>query len=241
MRLALLSNVTVELLAKMLEKRLEVYLGAGYDTWQQEMIFPESALYSFKPEAVVVLLHANANTNIWNQEEKGRRMIDEWCGAFCAVTERLPGTPVFISSIDIADTRCLYGAEIRQGQYFENQLIKMVEKLHQEGRSIYILPVKDAITDMGRSHFYSPKMWYMASMPYSIKGLAAIQELILRYVTVTRGRKKKCIAVDLDNTLWGGVIGEDGVEGIQLSDNKEGARYKDTQRLLKKKSEAKRS
>ena len=74
-------------------------------------------------------------------------------------------------------------------------------------------------------------------MPYSIKGLATIQELILRYVTVTRGRKKKCIAVDLDNTLWGGVIGEDGVEGVQLSDNKEGARYKDTQRLLKKMKE----
>ncbi len=237
MRLALLSNVTVELLAKMLEKHLEVYLCAGYDTWQQEMIFPESGLYTFKPEAVVVLLHANAYTNIWNHEEKGRRMIDEWCGAFRAITERLSGTPVFISSIDIADTGCIYGAEIRRGQYFENQLIKVIEKLHQEGRSIYILPVKDDVTDIGRSHFYSPKMWYMGSMPYSIKGLAAIQELILRYVTVTRGRKKKCIAVDLDNTLWGGVIGEDGVEGVQLSDNKEGARYKDTQRLLKKMKE----
>ena len=46
------------------------------------------------------------------------------------------------------------------------------------------------------------------------------------------GTKKKIIVLDLDNTLWGGVIGEDGIEGIELSDHKEGQRYYDFQRQL---------
>ena len=56
MRLALLSNVTVDLLAGMVKKTHEVYLSAGFDTWQQEMIMPTSGLYEFKPEAIIVLL-----------------------------------------------------------------------------------------------------------------------------------------------------------------------------------------
>ena len=118
--------------------------------------------------------------------------------------------------------------------YAKNHLINRIEELHAEGASIYILPVKDAISDLGRNNFYSSKMWYVGSMPYSMKGMAALNELINRYTSVTKGMHKKCLAVDLDNTLWGGVIGEDGVEGIVLSNHKEGARYYDTQKLLKK-------
>lgn len=234
MRIALLSNVTADLLADMVKKGNDVYLSAGFDTWQQEMIMPTSGLYNFKPETVVVLLHAGAYE--WANMETGSSLIDEWCDAFSALVNNLPGTPVFVSSLDITG-KAHYGAEIRIEGYLESRFIRKVQELHRNGSSIYILPVKDAITDLGRVNFYSSKMWYVGSMPYSMKGLAALKELILRYTGVTRGMHRKCIAVDLDNTLWGGVAGEDGVEGIQLSNHKEGARYYDTQKILKKMKE----
>ena len=231
MRVALLSNVTVDLLAGMLRKSAEVYLPPGFDTWQQEMIIPGSGLYEFRPDAVVVLLHAGFYD--WSDFGSGLRMIDEWCGAFSAVTTTLPGVPVFISSLDIS-IRAHYGAELRFEGKIESYLIEKIQGLHSDGANAYILPVKDVVTDLGRRNFYSDKMWYVGSMPYSIKGLSAVNELILRYVSVTKGMKKKCMAVDLDNTLWGGVIGEDGVWGLQLSKHKEGQRYYDTQKILKK-------
>lgn len=231
MRLALLSNVTVDLLAGMVGKNNDVYLSAGYDTWQQEMLMPTSGLYAFKPEAVVVLLHAGACE--WGGKAAGCHLIDEWCAAFGALAERLSGIPVFISSIDVR-FNCHYGAEPRLEAFFEDYLIERVQALHDGGASIYILPVRDAIADLGRKNFYSEKMWYVGSMPYSMKGLSALSELIARYTAVTKGMHRKCIAVDLDNTLWGGVIGEDGVEGIVLSNHKEGARYCDAQKRLKK-------
>ena len=228
MRLALLSNVTVDLLAGMVKKNHAVYLAAGFDTWQQEMIMPTSGLYEYKPESVIVLIHANAYSDIWDSKIKGEQTIDEWCGAIQTLCNNLSSVPVFVSSIDISNVKCIYGAEPRIDQYLENYLIEKIGDMHESGNNVYVLPVKDIVSNLGRDSFYSPKMWYVGSMPYSTKALSALNELITRYVSVTKGMHKKCLAVDLDNTLWGGVIGEDGVDGIVLANNKEGARYKDT-------------
>jgi FkbH-like protein len=234
MRLALLSNTTADFLADMLKKDAEVYLPSGFDTWQQEMMLPDSGLYAFKAEAVVVLLYANAYGDMWLEPEKASQTIEGWIAAAEAYAQRSPGVPVLISTLDLFGISCHYGAEPRPESRYESLFIERVEELHSKGRSVYLLPVKDAAADMGRDQFYSPKMWYIGSMPYSIKGLGALKDLILRYASVRKGAKKKCLAVDLDNTLWGGVIGEDGVAGIQLSDHKEGARFKDAQRVLKR-------
>lgn len=121
--------------------------------------------------------------------------------------------------------------------YFENYFLKQLQQLHGEGFRVYVLPVKETVTELGRKNFYSSKMWYVGSMPYSLKGLDSLAKLITRYISAVKGARKKCVVVDLDNTLWGGVVAEDGVNGIQLSNNKEGARYKDTQRILKRMKE----
>ena len=237
MRIALLSNVTAELLAGMLKNTEEVYLSPGFDTWQQEIIDPASGLYAFKPEAVVLLLYVEPYTDIWNDKENGCNMIEGWAGLIKMLSGNLPCVPVFVSSIDIPNVACHYGSEVRLEGFLENYFTDHIQQLHESGCNVYVLPVKEAVLELGRKTFYSPKMWYVGSMPYSMKGLAAIAELIIRYTSATKGARKKCIAVDLDNTLWGGFIGEDGVEGIQLANNKEGARYKDTQRILKKMKE----
>ena len=237
MKLALLSNVTADFLVGELKKNNEVYTPAGYDTWQQELINPASPLYEFKPEAAAVLIHADAYTGVWENRSEGCSLIDEWCDTFKVFLDMLPGVPLFVSNLDISNSRCHYGSEHREYSFLENYFIECIETIHDSGSSIYLLPVKDAVSFLGRSSFYSSKMWYFGSMPYSTKGIKAIAGLIDRYASAGKGAKKKCLAIDLDNTLWGGVIGEDGIEGIILSNNKEGARYKDAQRFLKRMKE----
>ena len=102
----------------------------------------------------------------------------------------------------------------------------------EEKGNIYLLDLADTIAEIGRKQFYSNKMWYMSSMPYSRGGLNAVSLEIDRALGSAFNSRKKIIALDLDNTLWGGVIGEDGVDGIELSDHKEGQRYYDFQRQL---------
>ena len=97
---------------------------------------------------------------------------------------------------------------------------------------MYLFDLADTIAEVGRKQFYSNKMWYMSSMPYSRDGLNAVSNEIDRILGAAFTTRKKIIVLDLDNTLWGGVIGEDGVDGIELSDHKEGQRYYDFQRQL---------
>lgn len=233
MRVALLSNVTVDLLADQLRQYVDVYLPAGFDTWQQEILSENSGLYEYLPEAVVILLHADAYDNIWDNRKNGEQLILEWISAFEILGDRLLNIPVFVSSIHISGRSCHYASEKRLSLYFEQFFEQQIYRLYDEGKRMYLLPVNDVVYELGSKAFYSPKMWYIGSMPYSMKALSALSELIVQHLSAIKGSKKKCVAVDLDNTLWGGVIGEDGVENIQLSGSKEGRRYKDAQRLLK--------
>ena len=82
---------------------------------------------------------------------------------------------------------------------------------------------------VGRSLLYSNKRWYLGGLRFSTAGEKLIARELERILDAQLVARKKCLLLDLDNTLWGGVIGEDGVEGIQLSETGEGARYRDFQ------------
>ena len=83
--------------------------------------------------------------------------------------------------------------------------------------------------EVGRSFLYSNKRWYLGGLRFSTAGEKLIAQELERILDAQRVARKKCLLLDLDNTLWGGVIGEDGIEGIQLSEMGEGARFRDLQ------------
>jgi FkbH-like protein len=99
--------------------------------------------------------------------------------------------------------------------------------------NIYIFDLKELVEQVGRSQLYSSKRWYLGGLRFSTAGEKLIAREFERILDAQVVARKKCLLVDLDNTLWGGVIGEDGVKGIQLSETGEGARYKDFQRRIR--------
>jgi len=79
--------------------------------------------------------------------------------------------------------------------------------------TVIVPDLEDLAEEVGA--FYDERMWKLGSMPWSMKGLRAIKEEINRLVRAMKGERRKVLALDFDNTLWQGVIGEDGVGGIQ--------------------------
>jgi FkbH-like protein len=77
-------------------------------------------------------------------------------------------------------------------------------------------------------------MWYLAGNPFSALGEKKITEKMLQLIRPARIPSKKCLVLDLDGTLWGGVIGEDGVNGIKLDRYGQNSRYYDFQREILK-------
>jgi FkbH-like protein len=79
-----------------------------------------------------------------------------------------------------------------------------------------LLDVANLAETVGLRDWHDPKLWNMAKLPFSSRFLAIYAEHVCRLLAAVRGKAKKCLILDLDNTLWGGVIGDDGLDGIVL-------------------------
>lgn len=154
MRIALLSNVTVEVLAGMLRKEHAVWTPSGFGAWMETSLEPPAELVAFAPEAICLL-------------------IDRRYGAFDDE----------VQDVDLACRR------LRE----------------RFPAAAVIAPDLGRLAADGGEGFYDEKMWALGKMPFSLAALRELKKLFVR---------KKVAAVDLDNTLWKGIVGEDGVEGI---------------------------
>lgn len=228
---ALLSNITVDLIAAKLRGKYDFYLPHGFDTWIQEAIDTSSGVYSEDSDAVIVLLDGT-EARSWTDSKEAAERISLWKQGLTALTSNINNIPILVSTIDIRENRIKAYLERKLAVEMNNDWYQFVQDIVEKNNNVYVLDIADTICEIGRKQFYSNKMWYMSSMPYSKNGLNAVINEIDRALRSAFEPKKKIIVLDLDNTLWGGVVGEDGLDGIELSNHKEGQRYYDFQRQL---------
>lgn len=231
-KIAILSNIMVDLIKQKLRKRYDVYVPEGFDTWVSEVLNPASKIYSYDIEAIIVLIDGTEARN-WVNIEEARNKIELWKQAVGVLRNNIQEIPIFISTIDIQENRIKAFAERKYKIELENEWYQYIQQLVETSKNVYCFDLADKISDIGRKQFYSNKMWYMSNMPYSREGLLKIVDELENIFNSIFSPRKKIIALDLDNTLWGGVIGEDGVEKIELSNHKEGQRFYDFQYQLK--------
>ena len=80
----------------------------------------------------------------------------------------------------------------------------------------YILDVEALAQTIGYENWHDPNMWHIAKLAFSQHALPLYAEHAARLLGALRGKSRKCLVLDLDNTLWGGVVGDDGTEGLVL-------------------------
>jgi len=69
---------------------------------------------------------------------------------------------------------------------------------------------------VGRANWFDPAYWFRAKFPFALDVTPIYAEHVARLIGATRGKGRKCLVLDLDNTCWGGVIGDDGLDAIRL-------------------------
>ena len=230
-KVAILSNITVDLIRQKLRRDYDVYIPEGFDTWVQEVLNPSAPLYNSSLDAVIVLLDG-MEARSWRDRSQARERLSLWKQALNILEGHMEKLPVFVTTLDLRENRIKAFSERSWRRELENDWYQFVQDLAEKCGHVYVFDLADRIADLGRAQAYSDKMWYMSSMPYSRDGLQLVSEEIRNALGSAFSPRKKIIALDLDNTLWGGVIGEDGVDGIELSDHKEGQRFYDFQRQL---------
>ena len=84
------------------------------------------------------------------------------------------------------------------------------------GTEDLLLDVAHIAETVGLADWHDPTLWNMAKLPFASAFLPLYADHVCRLIASVRGKSRKCLILDLDNTLWGGVIGDDGVEGIVI-------------------------
>ena len=228
-RMALVGDTATQLLATAL-RGMGVPLGynvelfeAEYSQVEQQIMDPSSDLRQFNAEYVVLFqsthklgeLHSSLS-NEAQQSVATERLL---------FIENICTDPYFAGRKII----CLNYPEIDDavfGSYankVESSLTYQVRKLNyglmrlaQKYANFYVCDIAAVQNKVGRDRMFAPHIYIGTEMVLSVDALPMVAGRVMDVVAACRGQFKKCLILDLDNTLWGGVIGDDGMEGIQL-------------------------
>ncbi len=251
LRLAVIGSTTLEPLAACLDVKtrlegffVETFVG-GFNTYRQEVLDKSSDLYKAKQDVIVLSIDAASIldkmflSNFARMSDKERQDVQkELVENILSVVSNLEsGTsalilvnnfvvPVF-TPLGVVDNKQKIGFK----RFFEGANTKLAEKLEKNSR-VFLVDLDSAASAFGKSRIINWNTWYRGSVPFSEDFTPILADEYLRYIRALKGRAKKCIVLDLDNTLWGGIIGEDGIEGIKLGNTAPGIEYVEFQRNL---------
>ena len=228
MKCALLSNVNVESIARQMEHHA-VYIAQGYGVWTQELADSASGTLSFGPSSIFLIIDGAELVRGQRGLQPTLDELDEHLAWIEQAAARSPGIKFIVSTIDVPARALRPLKEECVERWLEQHWQAGIARASVSHANVYIFDLKELVEQVGRSLLYSNKRWYLGGLRFSIAGEKLIARELERILDAQLVARKKCLLLDLDNTLWGGVIGEDGIEGVQLSEAGEGARYRDFQ------------
>ena len=247
-RIAVLASFTADPLVSFVDLEVralglapQIYVGP-FNSWAQEIVSPESDLYRFEPEIAFLavagddLIPALAGPMSTNDlEAAGRESIERLCAVisrFCASSDALLVVhSLYSAHADPAGVAAGHGAPDRS--VWLGELNRRLASELQAMPRVRLLDVRDTLLRRNDGSLDNPKMRLLAGMRLVGPALAALARAYATYVAPVKGLARKCVALDLDNTLWGGIVGEDGPHAIRLGRTSPGAEYREFQQYLK--------
>jgi FkbH-like protein len=228
-RVALLGNATTEFLAPIVELLLEahglrpsVHLG-GYDTLAWECLQPDSGTAAFGPD-VIAVVQSPLGIQDWPAATAAERDAGAWAqGRVDGLLSLFESAHANMGCDIIADT--LHRLPLRPHGSLaprlaadRNRLIgEMNRQLAARAPDYVVLHDVDMMSSVvGLDRWVDYRWWYQAKQPMSFRsGIEYARSLTRLIASIFRG-SRKCLVLDLDNTLWGGVVGDDGVSGLAV-------------------------
>ncbi len=252
LRVAVLRSYTLEPIEPVLRLRLLLegfrpsFWFGGYNQYAQEVLDPQSGLHAFGPDLVLLMVRLDEVMPEFIDDFPARSS-SEWQQQIARKAQelaRLAGLVASASSAQVVVQNMTLGRAgyfgIFDAQHADSQA-QLVSEFNRalaatvsDMRGVFIWDFDAFVRTTGLDTLRDPKMWYVSKNPYKLSAYPAIAADLLRYLRGALGRAKKCIVVDLDNTLWGGLAGEDGLEGVQVGHTYPGNCYRDFQRELLK-------
>lgn len=248
LKVAVLGGSTTNELLKIIELFLlkegftVSFYESEYNKYYEDAIFENQNLLDFKPDFIYIhTTHHNITEypsfNATNQEIESiyENQISKFKNIWCSLEKY--NCPIIQNNFDLPLNRSLGNLDSYDPHgrsYLLNRLNIDFAKQAQKNNSLYINDINYLSAMVGLQSWHDKNLWFTAKYAISFEAIPILSSKIVGVILSVLGRSKKCIILDLDNTCWGGVIGDDGLNGIKLgNETAQGEAYKVFQSYIK--------
>ena len=201
---------------------LNIYEGE-YSQVERQLLDPTSDLYQFEADIVIIFqsTHKLCEHHSLLPIEGQEQLAEERLSFLASVCENPAFTEkkiIYFNYPEIEDA--VFGSYANKvDSSFSFQIRKLNYKLMlltKQYPNLFVCDIAGLQNQFGRQFMFSPNVYMSTEMVLSVNALPYVASRVVDIIGAIRGQFKKCLILDLDNTLWGGVIGDDGLEGIEL-------------------------
>ncbi|MEO6195463.1 MAG: HAD-IIIC family phosphatase [Thermoanaerobaculia bacterium] len=251
-RLGYLANFTLDPLPRWVDLhfaregwRAAHYVG-GFGQYVQEVLGENTGLAAFSPDLVLLALSLRQlRPEAWaafaalsaaerrDLKEDVASHVESWA---LAALERTPATLLVANfpvpaqpAFGVADLNTEYG----ETEFFLDLNLDLLRRFKGHPR-VQIFDLDRLASRFGKDRVLDRRMYYLAKMEWSPAFLGCVAAELVRHARAARAQARKCLVLDLDNTLWGGVVGEEGPAGVKIGPgDPEGEAFLDFHHRLK--------
>ncbi len=238
----LIKTLEVFLLAEGIEP---TFYESEYNRYWQDAMFDNPELREFGPDIIYIhTSYRNIASFIPETEDTPEAVeskIEERYRYYEQMWQKLSNDyscPIIQNNFELPPYR-LFGnrdcSNIHGSVYFVNELNARFSQYARQNQGFYICDINYVAACFGLDKWYDDQAWYMYKYACSLDAIPYLASNLSHIIKSLFGKNKKVLALDLDNTLWGGVVGDDGVEGIEIGEETATSEcYKAFQEYVKK-------
>lgn len=246
-RVAILGNCATQFLATAIRGYanlnnigVEIF-DADYNQIDAQLLDLASETYEFRPDCILLYLSTDKLyedfLDMPMSEKAGfaDEMIGKLEGYWNIIVSNAGCRILQMNFTDIQDNALgSFGAKTASSFAYQIRKLSFLLEEKMSARSdVYPIDLLGIQLHLGQHSFYDASLYYNAKMTIAMDALPYVAKSVIDVIKAMNGQIKKCVICDLDNTLWGGVIGDDGMGGIEIGELGRGHAFTDLQRWLK--------
>jgi FkbH-like protein len=247
-KIALLGDSSTQFLAQAL-RGVGVEMGFNFDLWEadfnqieQQVQDISSDLFKFQPAIIVVFKSSHVLLKKYNLLDSVKQASLATCelesikSIYTSLNNYLNARVIFYNYTEIDDAVFgSYANKIETSFLFQlRKLNYMLMVYSSQATNLYLCDISAIQNQVGRNVFFQSSIYINTEMVLSIDVLPIVASRTVDIISTLNGKSKKCVIIDLDNTTWGGIIGDDGLENIQLGALGVGKAFTEFQHWIKK-------
>lgn len=230
LRVALLGDSAIQLLAKAIHASgrlsglsVNIY-EADYDQIDLQVLSHDSALYTFRPDFIIIYHSVSKLKNRFYSSPLGIKTefhehhSSKIENLVRSVASKCSSKIIYLNLPTVQDAIFgNYATKVETSLRFHIRAINQHLNSFASGHGqFFICDVESLAAYVGLSHSFDQQLYITSDMEFSLDFQALVASNVIDIINAVHGKINKCLILDLDNTLWGGVIGDDGIDGIEI-------------------------